>query len=657
MITYLLKRMFAMVPTLIGISLLTFLIVLMAPGDHVATKMGQGTGPQASEGGGNDDPARMADAIKAKKKLLGMMDELRAVAVWDGAAAVGARDWKSSDRFKTVADMEQAETLGDFAASWAQAVARAPDDSRLYVGLGDGQVLALDTASGETVLSFDPHPVGVLAVAVSPDGARLVSADGDGAVRIHDTGSGALLQSAEELGRPVKDIAFLPGGARFVTACDDGTVRVHDAATGAVTARLVGHNNYVTAVAVAPGGERLFTAGYDGEVRVWSTADWKETRRLGKVSQPINDIALSRDGALLATACDDQGVRVYGVADGSLRAELEGHYRPATAVAFHPDGRTLFSGGRDETIRTWDVTEARQTAQAPENTGRVFGLVVSGDGARLYSVGESWRKTPAWKQYWSWVSKLAVGDFGRSFTDNKPVIDKIKERVPVTLGLNVGAFLLMYLIAIPLGVQAAVKRGQLYDNVTSAIVFMLWSLPSFFLATIIIMYFSSQRNFDWFPSVGLHATNQADMSYLQWLGDWGLHLVLPMIVLTYGGFASLSRYARTSLLESIQQDYVRTARAKGLSEHVVIYKHALRNSLIAIVTLVGTLLPAMIGGSVIVEYIFSIRGMGMLAFEAILQRDYPVVMAITTASALLTLLGVLVSDILYTIVDPRITHR
>ena len=130
-----------------------------------------------------------------------------------------------------------------------------------------------------------------------------------------------------------------------------------------------------------------------------------------------------------------------------------------------------------------------------------------------------------------------------------------------------------------------------------------------------------------------------------------------MIVLTYGGFASLSRYARTSLLETIQQDYVRTARAKGLSERVVIYKHALRNSLIAIVTLVGTLLPAMIGGSVIVEYIFSIRGMGMLAFEAILQRDYPVVMAITTFSALLTLMGVLVSDVLYTVVDPRITHK
>ena len=657
MITYLLKRLLAMIPTLVGISLLTFLIVLLAPGDPVDTKLGKGTGPQASDGGGGkDDPAQRADAIKAKKKLLGMMEELRAVVVWDGAAAVRSRDWESDDKYTPVDEMHIRADVGDL-VTWAQAIALSPDGSRIFVGLGEGEVLALDASSGERVKTFEPHALGVLALEVSPDGSRLVSSDGNGNVNVHDAGTGALLHAGEGFDRPVRDLAFLPDGAHFVSVCDDGMVRVHLTETGAIERQLSGHNNYVSTVAISADGSRMWTAGYDGEVREWDTATWHEARRFGQVSQPINDIALSKDGALLATACDDQGVRVYDLEDGALRNELEGHYRPATAVAFHPDSRTLFSGGRDETIRTWDLALDRQTAQAPENTGRVFELIVSGDGNSVWSAAESWRKTPAWKQYWSWVSKLAVGDFGRSFTDNKLVIDKIAERLPITLGLNLCAVVLMYLISIPLGVHAAVKRGKTFDNVTSAIVFMLWSLPSFFLATVLIMYFSSQRNWDLFPSVGLHATNHRDMSYLQWLSDWGLHLVLPMIVLTYGGFASLSRYARTSLLETIQQDYVRTARAKGLSERVVIYKHALRNSLIAIVTLVGTLLPAMIGGSVIVEYIFSIRGMGMLAFEAILQRDYPVVMAITTFSALLTLMGVLVSDVLYTVVDPRITHK
>jgi peptide/nickel transport system permease protein len=656
MITYLFKRMFAMIPTLVGISLLTFLIVLLAPGDPVATKMGQGTGPAASEGGGNDDPARQADAIKAKKKLLGMMEELRAVVIWDGSAAAASRDWTPKGKYKTVDDMVALDDVGDL-PGWVQAFALSPDGSRLYAGLTDGDVIALDAADGETLLAFESHELGVLAIEISPDGGTLVSADGDGILRIHDAETGSARHTANALDRPVRDLAFLPDGTHFVSVCDDGMVRTHNAATGAVERQLSGHNNYVSTVAISADGGRMWTAGYDGEVREWDTETWMELRRFGKVSQPINDIALSADGTLLATACDDQGVRVYSLSDGALNNELEGHYRPATAVAFHPDNRTLFSGGRDETLRTWDLTLDRQTAQAPENTGRVFELLVSDDGAVVWSASESWRKTPAWKQYWSWVSKLAVGDFGRSFTDNKPVIDKIAERLPITLGLNLAAVVLMYLISIPLGVHAAVKRGQAFDNITSAIVFMLWSLPTFFLATVLIMYFSSQRNWDLFPSVGLHATNHRDLSYLAWLWDWGSHLVLPMIVLTYGGFASLSRYARTSLLETIQQDYVRTARAKGLPEHIVIYKHALRNSLIAIVTLVGTLLPAMIGGSVIVEYIFSIRGMGMLAFEAILQRDYPVVMAITTFSALLTLMGVLVSDLLYTVVDPRITHK
>ena len=174
------------------------------------------------------------------------------------------------------------------------------------------------------------------------------------------------------------------------------------------------------------------------------------------------------------------------------------------------------------------------------------------------------------------------------------------------------------------------------------------------MATLLIMGLSSERAWNLLPSVGLISDRADDLSFLQWVWDGALHLVLPVTVMVYGGFASLSRYVRTSLLETIQEDYVRTARAKGLDAWGVIMKHAFRNSLVTIVTLVANLLPAMIGGAVIVEFIFSIQGMGKLGFDAILARDYPVIMAITTFSALLTLLGILVSDLLYSVVDPRV---
>jgi peptide/nickel transport system permease protein len=251
---------------------------------------------------------------------------------------------------------------------------------------------------------------------------------------------------------------------------------------------------------------------------------------------------------------------------------------------------------------------------------------------------------------------MARLDFDRSFSDDRLVMDKIKEAIPVTMGLNLLTILIIYAVSVPLGIFAAVRRGSWFDHVSSFLLFLLYSVPNFWLATLLILTFSSKTNWDILPSVGLSGDHPENLSYLSYLWDRITHLVLPISVMVYGGFASLSRYTRTSLLETIQQDYVRTARAKGLSETVVVLKHAFRNSLITIVTLIGNLLPALIGGSVIVEYIFSIDGMGRLGFDAILSRDYPVIMATTTMSAVLTLFGILLSDILYTLVDPRVSH-
>ena len=258
-------------------------------------------------------------------------------------------------------------------------------------------------------------------------------------------------------------------------------------------------------------------------------------------------------------------------------------------------------------------------------------------------------------QYHIWTANVLKLDFGNSFRDNQPVIEKIKERIPITLTLNLISTFLAYLIAIPLGIFSAVNQHSIWDRISTVAVFVLYSLPNFWIGTMLIIFFGGGDFFDWFPYAGLYSNNYEFLTPFGKFKDLLWHLILPIIVYTYGSFAYLSRQMRVGMLEVIRQDFIRTARAKGLSEKSVIYKHALRNSLIPIVTILAYILPAMIGGSVIIETIFTIPGMGSLAFEAITSRDYPIVMAVFTISAFLTLIGMLIADLLYSIVDPRIT--
>jgi len=226
--------------------------------------------------------------------------------------------------------------------------------------------------------------------------------------------------------------------------------------------------------------------------------------------------------------------------------------------------------------------------------------------------------------------------------------------LPITIQLNLISIFLVYLIAIPCGIYSATRPGTVTDRLLTLFFFFIYSLPSFWVAVLLIMLFGGGDFWDILPVYGISSIGAEDWPFLPWLTDPVWHLVLPITCLTYAGFADLSRLTRANMLEVIREDYIRTARAKGLSERLVIFKHAFRNALLPIVTLLAFLLPAMIGGSVIIESIFSIPGMGQLGFEAVLSRDYPVIMAITTISALLTLAGLLLSDVLYAVLDPRI---
>ncbi len=261
---------------------------------------------------------------------------------------------------------------------------------------------------------------------------------------------------------------------------------------------------------------------------------------------------------------------------------------------------------------------------------------------------------PIHERYVIWMGKLVTFDFGNSYKDHRPVIEKIGETLPVTIQLNVISILLAYLISIPLGVYSATHPRSWPDTIITLFLFILYSLPSFWVAMLLIYFLGGGQWWNVFPVYGVSSLGAENWGWWPWLLDRAWHLVLPVFCLTYASFAGLSRYARAGLIEEIRKDYVRTARAYGFSERTVIYKYTLRNSLIPIVTLLGTLLPALLGGSVIIERIFSVPGMGRLGFEAILSRDYPLIMGILSISAMMTLIGLIISDILYALVDPRI---
>lgn len=257
-------------------------------------------------------------------------------------------------------------------------------------------------------------------------------------------------------------------------------------------------------------------------------------------------------------------------------------------------------------------------------------------------------------QYARWVSRVVRLDFGHSTQDHRRVLDKIAEALPKTLLLSTLALFLAYAIAVPLGVYSAVRRGSFAERVITVVLFVLYSMPSFWVAVLLLLTFSSDRVFDWFPMQGLTSQGFGEKGLWGKLLDLCWHLVLPVTCLAYAALASISRYMRSGMLEVVRQDYIRTARAKGLPERVVLFKHALRNSILPVVTLLGLMLPHLIGGSVIVERIFGIHGMGLLAFEAIFHRDYPMVMGITTLVAIFTMVSMLLADLAYALVDPRI---
>jgi peptide/nickel transport system permease protein len=267
-------------------------------------------------------------------------------------------------------------------------------------------------------------------------------------------------------------------------------------------------------------------------------------------------------------------------------------------------------------------------------------------------------------QYGLWLKRIVKLDFGESFsTDRRPVMEKIwdtkqplfERRLFITFFINTLSMLLVFLIAIPIGISSATRQNSLYDKITTTFVFVGFATPAFWLALLLMMFFGIYLN--WLPISGLKSMNYESLSLAGKIWDRTGHLILPVFVSSFGGFAGISRYMRGNMLEVVRQDYVTVARAKGLPETKVIYGHAFKNAILPIITLLGLSVPGLIGGSVIFENIFGIPGMGQLFYMSVMTRDYPLVMGILTIGAVLTLLGNLLADTGYMLADPRIRSK
>jgi peptide/nickel transport system permease protein len=262
---------------------------------------------------------------------------------------------------------------------------------------------------------------------------------------------------------------------------------------------------------------------------------------------------------------------------------------------------------------------------------------------------------PVHKQYLTWLRKFVTLDFGEAFADGRKVKDKILERLPITLTINLLSLAVVLMIAIPIGIMSATHQYSALDRATTMFVFVGYSMPHFWMALLLIYLFGVQWGV--LPISGIQSLETTGLTWFGRLMDRAVHLILPVFISAIGGLAGVSRYMRNSLLEVMKQDYIRTARSKGLAEHKVIYKHALRNALMPVITILGLSVPGLIGGAVIMETVFGIDGMGRLMFQAVFSRDYNVAMGILAPAAVLTMLGNFLADIGYAMADPRVRIR
>jgi microcin C transport system permease protein len=290
------------------------------------------------------------------------------------------------------------------------------------------------------------------------------------------------------------------------------------------------------------------------------------------------------------------------------------------------------------------------------------GINTRGDVSANTEVVEALKKQygfdkPVHERYWIWLTNIVHLDFGKSFTYEEPVSEVISSKFPVSLQFGIASLILTYLVCIPLGMAKAIRAGTPFDSATGLLLYFTYSIPPLVLGIFLIVFFAGGSYFAWFPIGLLQSDSYDGLTTMGKIGDRLQHFVLPLICYMMGGFTELTMLMRNSMLDVIKQDYVRTARAKGLEEKMVNYKHALRNALIPVATNLGGFFRVFLAGSLIVENVFQLDGIGSLSYHSILSRDYNVIMGLIFLSSVVLMLGRLFSDIIYVMIDPRIDFK
>lgn len=264
---------------------------------------------------------------------------------------------------------------------------------------------------------------------------------------------------------------------------------------------------------------------------------------------------------------------------------------------------------------------------------------------------------PVHTRYFIWLKNISRMDFGESFSYQEPVIDVITQKFPVSLSFGIASLILTYLVCIPLGVKKAIVAGGRFDQISGIVLYFLYSVPPLVMGILLIVWFAGGSHFDLFPIGNMTSDDYDTMTSAGKIWDRTYHFILPLTCYMLGNFTEITMLVRNSMLDVVKSDYIRTARSKGLNLRAVYYKHALRNAMIPVATGLGGFLRVFLAGSLVIERIFNLDGIGLLSYNSILSRDYNVIMGITFISALLLLLGNIISDIIYVMVDPRIDFK
>ncbi|MBX3470475.1 MAG: ABC transporter permease [Planctomycetes bacterium] len=670
---FLLKRLLLLIVTLFGIALISFVIVTMAPGDPSSMKMGLKGGGRG-QGGLDDNTIRKNRELYYldRPRLLDLSPPTRrtrlekALAELDAKSELERKDAKLllESAIGTAGLDVLMEVLPGRTATGA--AARAELEGRL-----DALARAATDAERAAALEALSRHHGAFAPPVRLVDGRLPTQEER--VRAWERQRRALVAEAEAPARRVLSVlaAVVPPAAGGPEVAADAPVADAMTAWQAWWAERAEDFSRARAREAATAWlERgdVAAAGAEGK----ASPELEALRRVGQVAAPplMDALRAARRGSPLEQRA------AYGLA----------------VVCKKPWDLTTTPEERQTYAARWkerqDAIEAQKGDMHPSAYAREVAAL--GDEAAFVAQEEAREfadHRARWADWWfraeeyyvdfsaprqvvraftqtqfgRWMSRFVRLDFGESYKAKRPVWDMLAERLPVTLTLNAISLSLIYLMAVPLGIYSAVNRGVALDRGSTLALFVLYSLPSFWVGSMLIAFFTGEQGL-LHPLLDLPAHHFMSLDADK-LSTWGKvkdvarHLVLPVICLTYAELAYVSRQMRTGLLDVIRQDYVRTAVAKGLPRSRVIYKHALRNGLIPLLTLMGALLPVMFGGSVIIESIFSIDGLGKMAFDAILDRDYPVIMANLVISGFLTLLGILIADIAYAVVDPRIEFR